>query len=385
MSHSVLWEGKLKKQYIKINNSENKIWILPVKNLQCAFALYQPTSKRGNMIKKWLPLLMHIPVIKWVVMSALHIENINYSISNDICREIETCFKEYDFEELSLAFFLGTPSVHQKVTIQIAEKGNILGYCKISDKAEIWEMFQHEKQILDYLHKKEVIGIPRCLFCGQVSENKYAFIQTTKKSISSKMFCELKDVHIQFVTEMITKTKQVCTFEDTDYYERLIWIENNVEILSRKNLETRGIEKIIHVIKKYFNDVKEYSVYHGDFTPWNVIVESNELFAFDFEYAKKTYPCGLDLFHFFSQIELYQRESSVDEIIRNFQKTFIKDERIKALYDDAYIFYLAYLIDVISMYTRRDYGDFDKGNREKIEIRLKLIETLMKIMNIYNA
>lgn len=41
-------------------------------------------------------------------------------------------------------YFGGTPCVHQKITIQISQKERILGYVKVTESEDIYQIFDHE-------------------------------------------------------------------------------------------------------------------------------------------------------------------------------------------------------------------------------------------------
>ena len=92
----------------------------------------------------------------------------------------------------------------------------------------------------------------------------------------------------------------------------------------------------------------EFSACHGDFTPWNMFVEKNRLFVFDFEYAAKSYPPGLDRYHFFTQTAVFERKWGVDDIM-----AFMASK--EGAWIDKRVYRL-YLIEIISRFTTREAG-----------------------------
>ena len=91
-----------------------------------------------------------------------------------------------------------------------------------------------------------------------------------------------------------------------------------------------------------------FSAYHADFTPWNMFVEKGELFVFDWEYAKMTYPPMLDRYHFFTQTAIFERHWTSQDIIR-----YIGSNEGKWINTDNY---KAYLIEIIARFTLRERG-----------------------------
>ena len=80
----------------------------------------------------------------------------------------------------------------------------------------------------------------------------------------------------------------------------------------------------IETVEEYLRQVCTFSVYHGDFTPWNMFEEDDKIFVFDFEYGKFSYPPYLDLLHYFTQSSIFEKKKSVNKIMRDFSKEFKK-------------------------------------------------------------
>lgn len=293
------------------------------------------------MLKKWFPLLHRIAVVRRII----HIETLQCLLNDELRHILEKAFNTTGIE---VAIFFGTPSVHQKTTIQISKGNIILGYCKLSDNEEIAELFIKESQLLQTLHKKGLKNIPECHFCGNLSDGTKLFVQSTAKTLDSKVVHEWGERHLRFLSKMRDATIQTLRFEDTDYFhtvealaEHYDWLPDTIE----KPLVERSIRRIYD---RWCGSVVSFSAYHADFTPWNMFVEKGRLFVFDWEYAQMTYPPMLDRYHFFTQTAIFERHWNAEDMLQY----MISDTGHWMYADD----YMAYLIDMIARFTVRERG-----------------------------
>tara|TARA_B100000989_G_scaffold296158_1_gene278787 strand:+ start:2245 stop:3369 length:1125 start_codon:yes stop_codon:yes gene_type:complete len=352
-------------EYISFSNSDDKFWIMPKKNIRTALSLYQPSSAKGNLFKKFLPYFYNSKIIQ----KLFNINNNNYALEVKLLNLLKSVL---NIQNIEFSIFSGTPSVHQKITIQISSGRQILGYCKVTDKEEIKTIFRHEQQILCELNRTGVKQIPKCLYCGPLKEDIYLFVQNTVKTNSSQILHLWKKYHWDFLTHLHTQTSQTISFEETDFYKSIKLLDQNKNLLPvrQKEIITNALTCII---QKYDGKQVCFSSYHSDFTPWNMIVENDKLFVFDFEYAKRTYPPFLDRFHFFTQVGIYKKKWSEHKIFFEYKLKIRGDgDYIK----DPDMDYLCYLVDVVSFYINRHKGDYNKDAETSLSIWLSLISLL---------
>ena len=71
-------------------------------------------------------------------------------------------------------------------------------------------------------------------------------------------------------------------------------------------------------MEHYYTEHKfAVSFSHGDFTPWNVCYNKDDLFVFDFEYAQKDFPVAMDVFHYLTQVGILMKNAGAEEIFQN--------------------------------------------------------------------
>ena len=181
----------------------------------------------------------------------------------------------------------------------ILKNNKCLGYCKVSDNNEVYDIFLREAKNLQFLKDKGVEHIPSVLFCGELKENLYCFIQTTERNFKEECDAKITDAVIfEYLDKVFNLTKEEIEYKETDFYYALQRLKIKLDLLNQnKNLVYSVIKSVELYLAK--NDT-EYCFYHGDFTPWNSFIVEKHLFVFDFEYAQRTCVKYLDFFHFFT-------------------------------------------------------------------------------------
>jgi thiamine kinase-like enzyme len=167
---------------------------------------------------------------------------------------------------------------------------------------------------------------------------------------------------------MRNKTITKIPFENTDYYKLL---HGYSEVLSNyPGNKDRLSQQIESVLEKYREKDVMFSAYHGDFTPWNTFYNSDKtLHVFDFEYAVKTYPPMLDLYHWFVSDCIFRLHLSADEIYKEFRK------HITNKYDkNADRNMKLYLIAQIVFYLYRDGNNLAGDVLENMKIWDRLLD-----------
>lgn len=358
--------------YIYVSNADGKVWILPTQNLKTGFNIYQPSSRKGILLKRYLPLVMKIPIVRSAAMKRLGIHYGELNVPQSVMNAIKNTFGG---DDLTLSYFAGTPSIHQKETVQVSRYDQILGYVKFTKSKEIQKVFASEQEYLDWLDSKAVGNIPHCLYCGRVDDELYVFIQDTIKTNQAIMEHELGKWHIAFLDELKSKTEVVCAFGESDYRQTLDLLKAQLHVLKSYGIACKSFDRGLRIVETSLEGVNHFSAYHGDFTPWNSFVENGRLYAFDFEYAKKTYPAYMDVFHYYTQSSIFEQKRTADEIYHGF-RGLVSEGILKGLFKEPEIAYLQYLYAVISFYVQRDGENLKGDNRRNMQIWLGLIDLL---------
>jgi hypothetical protein len=353
--------------FYAFSNADGKQWLIPTKHMVTAMNLYQPSGFKGKGMKKFFPYLYGLGIARKVVKAEQMLCALNPELEEWLCR----CF---GVDEIEFSIFCGTPSVHQKITIQLSVGTRILGYAKVTDNVEVKELFSQEKEVLDSLAQRGLDRFPRCLFCGLWKEGVFLFVQTTNKTNHSSSDHRWGNRETNFIKEIHAKTHQHLPFEKTDFYRDLVSLEEKMQLL--KGLDTGPVsEGIYRVMQTYKQQEVDFSLYHADFTPWNIYVEQGRLYAFDFEYARHTYPPYLDYFHFFTQTAIFEKHLSADGIAKLYLKQ--KNDIHELLSNESRDFaYLCYLLAVMAHYVQREKNGYNQSMMHCFRVWIRLITLL---------
>lgn len=344
----------LKGNYISFSNNDGKSWTIPIKHMRTGMEIYEPSGIKGKLVKKVLPIISSFGgyrLIPGCCRSSVELAEPLRTLLDSVCPQYE------------LAVFWGTPCIDQKVTMQIFRDNQIFGYCKIGNSQRVRTLFQHEERILKELELCGVKNVPQCKGVFTLNAGEMAFVQTTQKTVGARVAHQFGIKHQDFLQMLFEKTKKHILFEESDFYESLVDLKNNVAKLKSEYQE--AVASVTNeVLNKYRNQQVLWGVCHRDFTPWNTCISGDNLFVFDFEYALRYAPKEIDVWHFYTQAAIYERKMTPEEIAREFGQEY--KERLEE--------YFLYLLDSISLYLLR-------GETADIEIandRAQILDVLKK-------
>lgn len=353
-------EGEL---FFNFANADGKRWLMPARNMRTAMNLYQPSGPKGKLVKQGLPWLYWNPV----ALRVLRAERLFLSLSDELRILLEHTFGETNLE---FAVFCGTPCVHQKITLQVSCGGKILGYVKVTASEDIRTVFDHEKSVLAMLRSKGIDRVPECLYCGLLGCGLHIFIQTTIKTARSRVVHGWTDMHSRFLDRLSSQTRQNLLFEQSDFYHDLNGLESRLDEIDEASI----VKNVIAELKsRYVGKEVEFSVFQADFTPWNMFEEGGDLFVFDWEYARLTYPPRLDYFHFEIQTAIFEDHLTADEIYNRF---VAERDILNGLYDNYEFSLKCYLLSVMSLYVNREGSGIGDDTRSRLAFWVNLLKKI---------
>ncbi len=318
------------------SNADGKEWLVPVKHMRTGLELYQPSGAKGVALKRALPFSHKLGAVRRLA----NMKMVDVQLLPELMTLAEKAFGESDLE---FSIFGGTPSVHCKVTIQFFKGSRILGYAKVSASDDIAQLFKHEQGVFDSLAQAGIADVPRCLHCGQLSDGRAVFIQSTVKTLKSKVCHSWLPLHDQFLYNLHKRTKVEISFEQSDIAQSLSQLKSALCVIPLKYREI--IEPILS--EEYNSRLGcrcEFSAFHADFTPWNMLIQDGRLFVFDWEYARFSYPPFLDRYHFLIQQAIHVSHESPEIIYEQLRKQEWFDRSDLRLY----------LLDILSRFINRE-------------------------------
>ena len=357
------------RMYYRITNADGKQWLMPARNMRVAMALYQPGSRNGRMLKRWLPRLHRLPG----VTRALHAEPMKVDLAPALRGQIARAFGVDDFE---WSLFGGTPGTRQKITIQVSMARKILGYCKVSYEHVIYDLFRREAEILSSLRQCDILTVPASLYVGEC-DGMYMFVQSTEKTLESTVAQSVDDSVIAFCEVMANRTSVKCFLDDTDFGKDIAYMETILDAFRECDIPV--LQKGVGLLRKKYEGEHAYSFSHGDFTPWNtyVCVGDGILHAFDFEYAQRSMPPFIDLVHYALQIGILNLKLTDAEVLMGMLNGIGLSLRAKGHDVDINTLTIAYLTHILAFYSRLFDGHFPHDDNGYV-VWTSLLKRLVK-------
>lgn len=337
--------GQTGAPYLMLNGNDNKIWLIPCHSVKQGLKIYQPASLKGKIVKRFLPYSTWcIPLLKMAKIVRVRIQwkHAFYKLVSEVFGQ--------KAENLEYAIYTGDTrfAENRKIVVQFSNLKTILGYGKFSDHPVGCAAFERESDILEELAEKKVAGIPAICWKGK-SGTYHGFIQTTEKEGNEPVIMELTNAHWNFLCEIRRKTIREIPFQGSQFALNL---QEFYKIFSYSNWSRRTVilSSIEWLAQYYSNHPFKVCLFHGDFTPWNICIKRDHLFVFDFEYAEKEYPEGMDAFHFLTQVGIISQKRTSQQIFETFQKN---KEQFTCCTEWPTLTYMCYLIHILGFYFKR--------------------------------
>lgn len=355
--------------YCVIKNNAGKEWIFNAtswKSLLLGLNIYEPISINGKLLKKILP-FTHTLLEK---RNLLMIQRRRYVVETtlqNICKQLFNWQYDYFFN-----FFLGTPSVHKKVVIQVDNGKKVIGYIKFSNNEAVIKAFEYEYKYLCWLKTRGIKNVPEPLMTGWFDKNSTIgfFVQSCQKKKGCYTQLKLNKSILIFLKDIETKTKHFIQFENSDYYAVVNTLKTN--IVYYPGDKERLLKLSEKILCRYRGKKVGYSAYHGDFTPWNSFFDKKgECYAFDFEYALRSCPPMLDAFHWIISVSLFKKHYNAKKIVKELRRYKVLLKKYILNIEECFSLYLLYYV---TFYLKRDGRDLAGKNLENVMICSKLLE-----------
>ena len=334
---------------------------------RCPFLQYVMWKTADGLDYLTVPAKQMDDFIRFATYQAENAERLRLALGEELRVLLEKIFGQ---QGLEFAIFGGTPCVHQKITMQISRGARILGYVKVTESKEIYGIFEHEKKILDTLHGQGMGQVPACLYCGTMKIGLHLFVQSTAKTQQSEVVHAWSEKHEQFLNDLAMHTRQKVQFEDSDFYSDLNALEERLSLLGNPEVLCKDIQE---VKDRYAGREVEFSAFQADFTPWNMFVEKERLFVFDWEYARMTYPSRLDYFHFLIQTAVFEEHLTAEKIAERYASL---RSTLVPIWENPDFALQCYLLSIMSIYVQREPDVRDNGVIERMQLWLELLNIL---------
>jgi len=321
-------------------NLANVRWLLPANQPALRRAgiggLYQPNSLRGRAVR--------------TIIGAGAVPGDKVWLEEDALARLETMLASVlGVEAVRLAFYLGVPAPHRKVTAQVlTPDGKTLAYAKIATSPLAQAAVKNERRALLRLSESADLqgAVPKVLDFLDWHGSKIFLITMGPQRPGPR---GLSSVHLRFCSQFFQSFRVQETFVKSPMWTGMsdIWLR-----LQHSSPETMP-PNLGPALERLHDELglvsMPLSLAHGDFAPWNTRLGPRSLFVLDWERASEGMSPLYDAFNFQAlQAALQGRRRGIRD--RRFLLTLLDTlwpEGRKHLP----ILYLAYLAHVTLLYS----------------------------------
>lgn len=259
------------------------------------------------------------------------------------------------------SIFTGTAGEDRKVIIELNNEGVTKLFVKVGLSESSKRLVITEAKVVARLNefKFTYLKCPEVLFMDMEGVVELSNIRPK----AGRQYARLRGMHVNVLSELSgvsfqkRKWKEILITEKADSkLNRLT--EGQVSNNGLKESQVRRLLKKLSTLKSLVCGDEHFpcGLAHGDFTPWNMYLEDEILYLFDWEHGREGTPLLFDLFHFVFQSEILIRRSSYkklkSELFRVMELKEAKD-LIEKYGIDVNTHYLFYLVSVCSYYLEK--------------------------------
>src|SRR5215211_6348798 len=321
-------------------NLANVRWLLPANQPALRRAgiggLYQPNSLRGRALR--------------TIIGAGALQGEKVWLEEQALARLETMVASVvGVEAVRLAFYLGVPAPHRKVTAQVlTPDAKTLAYAKIATSPLAQAALKTERCALLRLSQSAGLQgkVPKLLGSLDWHGGTILLITMGPPRPGPR---GLSSVHLRFCTQVFQSFREQETFVESPMWTRMseTWLR-----LKHSSPETlpANLGPALERLHDELGPVSmPLSLAHGDFAPWNTRLGPRSLFVLDWERASEGMSPLYDAFNFQAlQSALLGRRKGIRD--RRFLLTMLD-----AIWPEGHkhlpILYLAYLTHVTLLYS----------------------------------
>jgi thymidylate kinase/thiamine kinase-like enzyme len=230
------------------------------------------------------------------------------------------------------AVFTGTPGPNRKAIVYADEEGKG-SFIKVALGDHAGELLRTECSTLVRLQKASSItfGFPK------VIQNKSGYIKMSDVAKSGKRIEKFSSAHVRAILELRNESFAAAKLDCLEVWQLTKNRFENLKQSSDQRLPKGMLRKLDELIAQLNTEFTiETCLSHGDFTPWNMYIQSDgSLSIYDWELSKERMPFGFDAFHFLMQNAILVEHKSWKKIYERITYTLFQPASILGKYSSA--------------------------------------------------
>lgn len=333
--------------FIYVLNKDGTIrWLYPTNLKNPSFLSFYNSSTVRSKIFIWLTIFLY----KIRIFNLFFGTKISLLIHKNSFVDKLIKNKRYD----NFSIFFGTVGANKKIIFKILKVDNSSSYIKYSISNKSSKLIDNESFYLKKIlkTKNKTLSVP-----SVINEKKSIMVELSDIKIKNSIqLSNLENIHINAAIEISSHFQKYNSWDEIKNSYEFTSLFNSFKDLKSRNkfLDSKKLSSFSELALKNLefintNDQVLCSLSHGDFTPWNMYICKEKVFAFDWELASIGKPVLFDLFHFIFQSKTLLGNKSYNlfkkEIINLNKNSTLKNfcENNNVNLNKNYLFYLLFV------------------------------------------
>ena len=302
-----------------VQNTDGTIrWIQPVQLTKPLFIKFYSTSSYKSVLYAFIiRIVFLLRIQKFIFKTA----TVDISVLNPINKNRKL--------NDNWAIFTGTEGPNRKILLY-QSKGQENSFTKISLNQNSKILLANENEMISELSQLDtkLLTYPNVLYYDK------KVLEVNDISNGGKRSSVLSPIHLNALKELSNYRVQNKAIKTFDFWANMKSQLNNISSQADSKIPNGIITKLNFLVNSIDeNEIIKCNMAHGDFTPWNVLINKNKLHVYDWELATKCLPKGHDAFHFIIQngilIERKPWQIIRNEIDKKYERLDFENKGVK--------------------------------------------------------
>lgn len=324
-----LYNKKKAARYIIFPSLKNPRWIFPDdKTYICnAGNLVKPTTFLAKVAWRLFKILISLGFpasFAFPILWLSHYDAESTLLSHNLILHLEA---HLNHKPLDFILYTGVAGPFQKFTAQVMDSsGQIICFAKMSCTPFGKWKIRSEAKNLRLLSNYRFKYLQHPLILADSTYDGYkVLIQSSPDASFTNPGLDLRDIHLNALAELFTVTAKF----DLTFGALVSAAREALVIENKHSILLRSAEIILNAADQLVSVFPDNPIVigfsHGDFSPWNILCDSNQLYLYDWELGKYRTPYW-DILNYVSHRELLVSKNTPSRILINLHSLFNKIE-----------------------------------------------------------
>lgn len=310
------------RSYLVLPSLSRPRWILALENRAVAAAsmrLYAPASRFGRLAKSAIAFCLRYGIMPG------HVITVEQGSESSFLQEIRLRVG-LPASDFFVALSLGTPGANRKCTLQLMRaNGDSYAYVKLAAQSQPKLSLQREAHLLRTLALQGFVNNVPCLLDVGEADGFDFLVQSA--GFGTPSGTEILPAHWRFLARLLSTATTTVVDHVEGAGQLTVRLQRHFPLLPADDAST--LSRALAHLRSAAILPMHGAVVHGDFAPWNMMLQgkglSQSLFVYDWEHGV---PCGLplvDAIHFQMQTGILVRRASPPWLIKSMMHELASD------------------------------------------------------------